>query len=115
VLCATGSYGYPRRYDTGVGATGELAAWGGPGNQWVELQGVQVAGHRVEGGFSGAAVYDQVVQAVVGIVVAEDKLAEAKLAWMLPIRVLTALLAPSWPRVAAIVQSRSLVRPGELA
>jgi hypothetical protein len=48
------TYGYPRGYDTGVGATGVLAAWGGPANQWVELQGVGVPGHRVEGGFSVA-------------------------------------------------------------
>jgi hypothetical protein len=44
------------------------------------LQAVEVPGHRVERGFSGAAVYDQQARAVVGIVVAEDKLAEAKLA-----------------------------------
>jgi hypothetical protein len=92
------TYGYPGRYDTGLGGTGVLAAWGGPANQWVELQAVEVPGHRVERGFSGAAVYDQRTRAVVGIVVAEDKLAEAKLAWMLPVRTLTQLLGPSWPR-----------------
>jgi hypothetical protein len=108
------TYGYPRRYDTGVGATGVLAAWGGPANQWVQLQAVEVPGHRVEGGFSGAAVYDRDIRTVVGIVVAEDKLAEAKLAWMLPIRTLTKLVG-SWPRLAAIIGSCSLYQPGELA
>jgi WD40 repeat protein len=102
------TYGYPRRYDTGLGATGVLAGWGGPANQWVELQGVEVPGRRVEGGFSGAAVYDQDARAVVGMVVAEDKLAEAKLAWMLPVRTLIQLLEPSWPRIAAIVHSSSM-------
>jgi WD40 repeat protein len=109
------TYGYPRRYDTGVGATGVLAAWGGPGNQWVELQGVEAPGHRVEGGFSGAAVHDQDAQAVIGIVVAEDKLAEAKLAWMLPVQTLTQLLGSTWPRLIAIVESSSMYQPGELA
>jgi hypothetical protein len=108
------TYGYPRRYDTGVGATGVLAAWGGPANRWVELQGVEIPGHRVEGGFSGAAVYDQDARAVVGIVVAEDKLAEAKVAWMLPVRTFTKLLGSSWPRLTAIVRSCSMYEPGEL-
>jgi hypothetical protein len=106
------TYGYPRRYDTGLGATGVLAAWGGPANQWVELQGVE-AGHRVEGGFSGAAVYDQDVQAVVGIVVAEDRLAEAKLAWMLPVRTLAHLLQSSWPRILDLVRAGSMYGLGE--
>jgi hypothetical protein len=74
-----------------------------------------VPGHRVEGGFSGAAVYDQDAQAVVGIVVAEDKLAEAKLVWMLPVRTLTKLLGSSRPRLAAIVRSCSMYEPEELA
>jgi WD40 repeat protein len=109
------TYGYPRGYDTGVGATGVLAAWGGPANQWVELQGMEVPGHRVEGGFSGAAVYDRNSRALVGIVVAEDKLAEAKLAWMLPVRTLIRLLGRAWPRLKAIVRSCSMYEPGELA
>lgn len=88
------TYGYPRRYNTGLSATGRLAAWSGPANQWVELQGVE-AGHRVEGGFSGAAVYDQDARAMVGIVVAEDRLAEAKPAWMVPVRTLLQLLGSS--------------------
>jgi hypothetical protein len=76
---------------------------------------VEVPGHRVEGGFSGAAVYDKDARAVVGIVVAEDKLAEAKLAWILPVRTLTQLLGSSWPRLTAIVHSCSMYEPGELA
>ena len=108
------TYGYPRLYDTGLGATGVLAAWGGPANQWVELQAMEVPGHRVERGFSGAAVYDQVARAVVGIVVAEDKLAEAKMAWMLPVRILTKLLGSSWPRLTAIMRSCATYEPGEL-
>jgi WD40 repeat protein len=108
------TYGYPRGYDNGVEARGKLAATGGPANQWMELQ-VEEPGHRVEGGFSGAAVYDQTAQAVVGIVVADDTLAEAKLAWMLPLRVLTRLLQPSWPRLATIMRSGALYGPEELA
>jgi WD40 repeat protein len=108
------TYGYPRHYDTGLGANGVLAAWGGPGNQWVELQGVE-AGHRVEGGFSGAAVYDQDAQAVVGIVVAEDRLAEAKLAWMLPVRALTQLLEKSWPRILDLVRAGGMYGSEEQA
>jgi hypothetical protein len=109
------TYGYPGRYDTGLGASGVLAAWGGPANLWVELQAVEVPGHRVERGFSGAAVYDQDAGAVVGIVVAEDKLAEAKLAWMLPVRTLSQLLGSSWPRLTDIVRSAAMYGPGELA
>lgn len=109
------TYGYPRGYDMGLSATGKLAAWGGPANQWVELQAVEMPGHRVEGGFSGAAVYDQDARAVVGIVVTEDKLAEAKLAWMLPVRTLTQLLGSTWPRLTEVVRSCAMYGLGEQA
>ncbi len=105
------AFGFPRGYDTGVSATGQLRRPAGPGREWVELQVTEVPGHRVEKGFSGTAVYDHEVQAVVGIVVADDKRAETKLAWMLPLRT----IVQYWPPLEALVRHWALYEPGELA
>jgi WD40 repeat protein len=104
--------GFPRGsgYETGVSASGVLGGRAGPGREWVELQGVAVTGHRVERGFSGAPVYDQRVGAVVGIVVADDRVAEAKLAWMLPV----ATLVDYWAGLAPLVRAWAVWGPGEL-
>jgi WD40 repeat protein len=100
-------YGFPRGVPDGVWAHGQLRGPGGPGGEWVQLEGVQVTGRRVEGGFSGAAVYDVEAGGVVGMVVAEDQLAEAKVAWMLPIEV----LARAWPPLADLVPNRLWLDP----
>ena len=49
------------------------------------------------------------------IVVAEDRLAEAKLAWMLPVRTLTQLLRSSWPRILDLVRAGGMYGLGEQA
>ncbi|MFD4613058.1 serine protease [Streptomyces sp. NPDC058440] len=86
-------FGYPRNIDHGVWARAQLTGRGGPGGQWVQLDGIAVQGRRVEQGFSGCGVIDDASGRVVGIVVAEDRMESAKVAWMLPFDALD----PVWP------------------
>jgi len=90
-------YGYPQGIDTGVWATARLDEAAGPGAEWVQLEAAQVTGHRIEQGFSGAGV--EADGKVIGIVVAEDSAAEAKVAWMLPLATIAAL----WPQLNALL------------
>jgi uncharacterized protein YoaH (UPF0181 family) len=95
------TFGYPRKVEYGEWAHGVASGPGGPGGQWVQLDAPTVTGRRIERGFSGAAVYDHTADGVVGMVVAEDTQAEAKIAWMLP----TAVLAASWPSLVNLLPS----------
>jgi hypothetical protein len=90
-------FGYPRHIDHGLWAQAQLTGTGGPGGQWVQLDGVSVQGRRVTQGFSGSGVIDDSTGRVVGIVVAEDRLESAKVAWMLPLDVLGTIVPPVLP------------------
>jgi WD40 repeat protein len=63
------------------------------GGHWVQLESVEVPGHRVERGFSGAPVWDEQAEAVVGIVVVTETDPAVQAARMIPI----AALARLWP------------------
>jgi hypothetical protein len=78
------AYGHPAGQGEGVWARTRPVGYGGPGGEWVQLDGLAVTGRRVEQGFSGAGVLDENALAVVGLVVAEDLEAANRVAWMLP-------------------------------
>jgi WD40 repeat protein len=101
------TYGFPRGVDLGVWAEGRLSGPGGPRGEWIQLEGVRITGRRVERGFSGAAVYDDLTGGVVGMIVADDKIAEAKVAWMIPIQV----LVMAWPPLERLIPSRLHLDP----
>lgn len=87
-------FGHPDPLDDGVWATARPLGPGGPGGEWVQIDGVTVPGQRIVSGFSGAGVIDQETGVVVGLVVAEHQLAAAKIAWMLPVEVALVYWAP---------------------
>jgi WD40 repeat protein len=87
-------FGYPRGNDNGATSYGKLGDKAGPALEWVQIEGDTPTGQRVEKGFSGAPVWDQDTEAVVGIVVAADRSAVAKVAFMIPLTVLLDLWAP---------------------
>jgi len=64
------------------------------GGSWVQLEGVNVPGHRIEKGFSGAPVWDDEAGAVVGIVVVAETDPTAKAARMIPVSALMHLWPP---------------------
>jgi formylglycine-generating enzyme required for sulfatase activity len=83
--------GFPDGKQNGAWASGELRAPIASG--WVQLEDVKGPGYRLEEGFSGAPVWDEKLQAVVGMAVAaEKKRIEAKAAFIIP----TSLLVKAW-------------------
>jgi tetratricopeptide (TPR) repeat protein/S1-C subfamily serine protease len=86
------TFGFPSGHDDGLEATGVLR--GRQGTGWVQLEGVTQTGVRLEPGFSGAPVWDETQNGVVGMAVAADqKRPEAKVAFMIP----TKVLVIAWP------------------
>jgi hypothetical protein len=86
------TYGHPADLDDGVWAEARLVGSGGPGGEWIQLDGLTVTGRRVERGFSGAGVFDERSLTVIGVVVAEDLQATNRVAWMIPMeRIVTYL------------------------
>jgi tetratricopeptide (TPR) repeat protein len=91
-----GAFGFPAGHEDGVWASGVLR--GSTAAGWLQIEDVKEAGYRVEPGFSGAPVWDEVLGSVVGIIVAAERKAETKAAFVIPAQ---ALLA-AWPALAEI-------------
>jgi hypothetical protein len=83
--------GFPAGYDDGVWTYGEFR--GEQGTGWVQIVVTGQSDYFVEGGFSGAPVWDDTLQGVAGIMVAaelssEGKREAVKAAFMIPARIL---------------------------
>jgi hypothetical protein len=79
--------GFPTKQSNGVWASGELRA--GISNGWVQIEDVKQAGYRLEPGFSGAPIWDEKLEGVVGMAVAADiNRPETKAGFMIPVKVL---------------------------
>ncbi|GGZ86478.1 hypothetical protein GCM10010329_02900 [Streptomyces spiroverticillatus] len=86
--------GYPGGLSDGVVATGSLVGTGGACPRWVQFEGTRATGAAFEGGFSGAAVWDPVRRAVIGLVTAAHNERDTKVAWMLPIEAAAGFWTP---------------------
>lgn len=82
-------YGYPK--DEGEWTSGEIIneLEGG----YVQLEATKATGYQIRKGYSGGGVWDENVQAVVGIVVAADRDKTARAAFMIPVNKLHAVYA----------------------
>ncbi len=80
------AFGFPDYHDDGVWASGKLR--GRQATGWVQIEDVKDVGYRVQQGFSGGAVWDDLLDGVAGMVVAEDSEATIKAAYMIPTDVL---------------------------
>lgn len=90
-------FGFPKGRDNGTWITGQTK---GPlSNGWIQLDN-ELGRHGVTPGFSGAPVYDDQTQAIVGMMVGTPK-GDPSTAYMVPI--LT--LAQVWPSLTAIPNS----------
>ncbi len=79
--------GFPAKQSNGAWASGELRA--GIGNGWVQLEDVKQQGYALEPGFSGAPIWDEKLEGVVGMAVAADiNRPETKAGFMIPVKVL---------------------------
>ncbi len=80
-------FGFPYGHKDGVWSTGVLRD--GQGKGWVQLEDSKVTGYRIEPGFSGAPIWDEILAGVVGMAVAAEKQREEiKTAFMIPADVL---------------------------
>ncbi len=75
-------FGFPEGRWDGVWSTGRIR--GGQGTGWYQLQSA-AGDQRVEGGFSGAPVWDAETGAVVGMTVAADRDPDVTTAYLLPV------------------------------
>ncbi|MFB2983639.1 pentapeptide repeat-containing protein [Microseira sp. BLCC-F43] len=86
--------GFPAGQHNGVWASGELR--GKLASGWVQLEDVKQGGYRLEPGFSGAPIWDEQLQGVAGMAVAnETKRPETKAAFIIPANV----LIKAWPEL----------------
>src|SRR2546425_683479 len=94
------AFGFPAGYDDGVWATGRLL--GRQATDWMMIEDVKAQGFAVAPGFSGTPVWDELLQGVVGMVVAASRPAETKAAFVIPLEV----LAAAWPLIEPITRQR---------
>ncbi len=87
------TFGFPNNYDSGVWAIGVIRGKNADG--WFQLEDVKAQGYQIEPGFSGAPVWDDDRRRVVGMVVAADTDAQAKVAYCIPADALIAMLKKS--------------------
>jgi serine/threonine protein kinase len=80
------AFGFPPNYDKGVWSTGVLRSRNAEG--WIQIEDEKVPGYPIRPGFSGAPVWDDQLNAVVGIVVAADISPMIKAAYMIPTDIL---------------------------
>jgi vWA-MoxR associated protein C-terminal domain/Trypsin-like peptidase domain/Effector-associated domain 2/vWA-MoxR associated protein middle region 0 len=89
------AYGHPAEVPEGVWTRGTIIGSGGPHGEWLQLSGgLGRYDERVEQGFSGGGVVDEVTRRVVGIVVAAHTAPGRRLAWMVPMEVVARYWSP---------------------
>ena len=85
-------FGFPQGHDLGIWATGTLRDK--RGNDWIQLDAITAQNRAVEKGFSGAPIWDESLQGVVGMAVAAEKRREdVTAAFMIPV----STLRSAWP------------------
>ena len=82
------TFGFPQGFDDGVWATGRLL--GRQAAHWIQIEDIKTEGFAVMPGFSGAPVWDTVLQGVVGMIVSASRSTDTKTAFVIPLDVLTA-------------------------
>ncbi|MFB2934940.1 trypsin-like peptidase domain-containing protein [Aerosakkonemataceae cyanobacterium BLCC-F154] len=84
-------FGFPQGHDLGIWATGILRDK--RANDWLQIDALAAQNRAVEKGFSGAPIWDESLQGVVGMAVAAEKRREdVTAAFMIP----TSILRSAW-------------------
>ena len=65
------AFGFPSGYDNGVWVSGEFRGLTADG--LLQMEDIKETGFRVQQGFSGAPVWDEQLQAIIGMVVAAEQ------------------------------------------
>jgi hypothetical protein len=87
------TFGFPNSYDAGVWATGVIRGKNAEG--WLQLEDVKAQGYKIEPGFSGAPVWDDEKQGIVGMIVVADTDTQIKAAYGIPADVLIEMIQKS--------------------
>ncbi|GJD16803.1 peptidase S1 and S6, chymotrypsin/Hap [Rivularia sp. IAM M-261] len=96
-------FGFPSQRDFGVWASGVLRDKTAQG--WVQMEDIKTQGYQVQPGFSGAPIWDENLEGVVGMAVAaEKKREEVKAAFMIP----TSMLASAWQDLTESIVSHQV-------
>jgi hypothetical protein len=88
-----GACGFPAGYADGVWTSGVLRGRTGAG--WVQIDGTKNPSYWVEPGFSGAPIWGEDLNGVVGMAVAAEEDRAIKAAYMIPTKTLLA----AWPKL----------------
>jgi cellulose synthase operon protein C len=99
------AYGYPRGHErTGVWSKGIVV--GAAEVEWLQLQADSALGFALEGGFSGAPVWDENLDAVIGIVVTRERprgdKGDPRIGFAIPVEV----IEQHWPPLGQSVGPR---------
>lgn len=78
--------GFPTGYDNGVWASGRLLGRDAMG--WLQVEDVKQTGYFIAPGFSGAPVWDNLEEGVVGIVTAAERRVAVRAAFVIPAQML---------------------------
>jgi tetratricopeptide (TPR) repeat protein len=76
------AFGFPSKYDNGVWVTGEFRGLTADG--LLQIEDIKETGFRVQQGFSGGPVWDEQLQAIVGMVVTEEQDPSIKAGFCIP-------------------------------
>jgi len=81
------AFGVPQGHDGGVWASGVLRDQNAQG--WLHIEDVKTTGFAVQPGFSGGPIWDENLNAVVGMVVAAERDPSVKAAFCIPVKKLS--------------------------
>lgn len=99
-------FGFPNKRDEGIWAAGVIRDR--LANGWVQIEDIKAQGQAVQPGFSGAPIWDEALEGVVGMAVAADKKRdETKTAFMIP----TAMLVLAWAELKPLIHFSKAVKP----
>jgi tetratricopeptide (TPR) repeat protein len=102
-------FGYPRGHEYGA-VPAVAVVEGAAHDEWLGLRSAEALGHAVSHGYSGAPVWDDQWQAVIGMAVGADRQAQQRSAYAIPVQVLIRY----WPELGGHVDEAAL-SPAEQA
>jgi len=91
------AFGFPEDYRNGVWTSGRML--GREATGWLQIEDIKQTGYFVARGFSGGPVWDEMLDGVVGMIVAVDTREGVRAALVIP----TDRLAAAWPQAATWV------------
>ncbi|MCQ3974875.1 MAG: hypothetical protein DPW09_15650 [Anaerolineae bacterium] len=108
------TFGFPAEHDNGVWVSGVIR--GPQADGWLQIEDVKQTGYSIQPGFSGAPVWDEQLNGVIGMVVAADRKPEVKTAFIIPAKLLTRV----WPLLSeehhsALTTSHTLLDAAHLS